>query len=263
VLPVLRGCVKPVILAAVITARPGGGQHEPSIRRSPGRPAVPLDRIVATALQIVDEEGADALSMRVLAQRLDSGTATLYRHFASRAELTAQVVDRVFGEVEFDPDGLNAMSWQQACQTLVHNMFDVLRRHRNVSPLLVEQVPIGPNAMAQRERCIAMLLDHGFAPQLAARSYATLARYVLGFAIQLTGDSTTRQIDDAQLSAVFRGLDASVFPATAAIADLLPVSLADEFAFGLELIITGLAQLHGSGPRPRNTWGAVARSPKP
>ena len=38
-------------------------------RRSPGRPPVPLDRIVATALQIVDDDGADALSMRTLAQR--------------------------------------------------------------------------------------------------------------------------------------------------------------------------------------------------
>ena len=40
-------------------------------------------------MQIIDEEGADALSMRSLAQRLDSGTATLYRHFPNRAALIA------------------------------------------------------------------------------------------------------------------------------------------------------------------------------
>jgi hypothetical protein len=39
---------------------------------------VPLERIVATAARIVDEDGSDALSMRTLAQRLGSGTATLY-----------------------------------------------------------------------------------------------------------------------------------------------------------------------------------------
>src|SRR5689334_21438086 len=71
----------------------------PSAQRSRGRPPLPLDRIIATAIEIVDEEGADALSMRTLAQRLESGTATLYRHFGSRAQLVAHVVDAVLGEV--------------------------------------------------------------------------------------------------------------------------------------------------------------------
>ena len=163
-------------------------------RRSPGRPPIAVDRIVSTALQIVDEDGADALSMRTLAQRLDSGTATLYRHFTGRADLVAHVVDMVFGSVELDIARLSTMTWQEACKTAVHSMFDALRGHQNVAPLLAEDVPIGPNALAARERMIAFLLANGFPPPLAARSYATLARYVLGFAIQRTGarsDPTT------------------------------------------------------------------------
>jgi len=39
--------------------------------RSRGRPAVPLDRILAAALELVDEQGADALSMRSPPQRLE------------------------------------------------------------------------------------------------------------------------------------------------------------------------------------------------
>jgi AcrR family transcriptional regulator len=209
-------------------------------RRSPGRPPVPFDKIIATALQIVDDEGADALSMRTLAQRLDSGTATLYRHLANRAEVIAQVVDVVFAAVEFDAERLATMSWQQAVKAAAQAMFDALRRHRNVAPLLVEDVPIGPNAMAQRERFIALLLANGFLPALAARSYATLARYVLGFAIQLTGH--TGHPEDARLSTEFRSLDPDLFPATVGVADHMPVQLEDEFAFGLELIIDGLAQ---------------------
>jgi TetR/AcrR family tetracycline transcriptional repressor len=222
-------------------------------RRSPGRPPVPLDRIVATALRVVDEEGVDALSMRTLARRLDSGTATLYRHFANRADLIAHVVDHVFGEAEFDAEELAAMSWDQAWRTIAHTMFDALGRHKNVAPLLVEHVPLGPNALTQRERCIAVLLDNGFPPQLAALAYATLARYVLGFAIQLSGHGATRRIEDARLSAGFRGLDPSLFPATVAVADSLPVPLEDEFAFGLQLIVNGLGQLRDSDRRPSET----------
>lgn len=213
-------------------------------RRSRGRPPVALDRIIDTALQIVDEEGAEALSMRTLAQRLESGTATLYRHFANRSEVIAHVVDRVFGEVEFDAEELGAMGWQRACESFAHATFEVLHRHRNVAPLLVEQAPTGHNAMAQRERLLAVLLDNGFTPPLAARSYATVARYVLGFALQLSGDES----DDGQLSARFHKLDPQTFPATRAVADYLPVPLDEEFALGLKLIVDGLAKMRR---RPR------------
>lgn len=215
--------------------------QETAVRRSPGRPPVRVDRIIDTAVQIVDEQGADALSMRALAQALDSGTATLYRHFDNRGQVIAHVVDRVLGEVELNAEELSALDWQQACKSVARSMFDVLHRHRNVAPLLVGQAPVGPNALAQRERLIAILLDNGFPPQLAARSYATLARYVLGFAIQLTGDSRP---EDARLAGVFHRLDPELFPATVSVADHLPVPLADEFAFGLDLIVNGLAREH-------------------
>ena len=218
-----------------------------SHRRSPGRPAIPLDRIVTTALQIVDEQGADALSMRTLAQRLDSGTATLYRHFTGRADLIAHVVDLVFGSVEIDTAKLSAMTWQEAGKVAAHSMFDALRSHPNVAPLLTEGVPIGPNAMAAREGLIAILLDNGFPPALAARSYATLARYILGFAIQITGPRD--DLDDAGVAQVFHNLDPRQFPATIKVADSLPVPLDDEFAFGLELIIDGLTQTLARNPR--------------
>jgi AcrR family transcriptional regulator len=208
--------------------------------KTAGRPAIPLDRIVTAALEIVDEQGANALSMRTLAQRLNSGTATLYRHFAGRADLIAHVVDRVFGTVDLDVAELSRTAWQDACKAAAHSMFDGLRRHRNVAPLLAQDVPTGPNAMVAREKMIGFLLANGFPPALAARSHATLARYVLGFAIQLTDNGA--EFDNATLTQVFHNLDPSQFPATVAVADHLPVSWEDEFAFGLELIVDGLTQ---------------------
>ncbi|MEU6195400.1 TetR/AcrR family transcriptional regulator [Streptomyces sp. NPDC047061] len=213
------------------------------MRRSPGRPPVPLERIVAAALQIVDEEGAEVLSMRTLAQRLGSGTATLYRHFDNRSALVAHVVDRVFGTVEIKGDELAAAGWQEACRTVAQAMFDALGRHRGVAPLLVERIPIGPHAMAVRESCIAALLADGFPPKTAAQAYATLSRYVLGFAIQFRGPGGAAQLDGAEASAVFREADPSRYPATVAVAAWMPVPLEDEFAFGLDLVLDGLGRL--------------------
>ena len=209
--------------------------------RSRGRPALPPDRILAAALELVDEQGADALSMRSLAQRLGSGTATLYRHFANRSELVAMMVDRMIGEVDFDADAVAALPWQQACTSFAQQMFDALGRHGNVASLLIGHVPMGPNALARREKILAVLLDNGFPPVVAAHAYATLSRYVLGFAIQLSGSAAVEQ--DAELAAAFHELDPARYPATLAAADDLPVPLEEEFAYGLRLIVAGLERL--------------------
>lgn len=214
--------------------------NQSSSSRPRGRPALPLDRIVAVALELVDEQGAEALSMRSLAQRLGSGTATLYRHFASRADVVAMVVDRMLGEVGLDAAAVTTLPWRQACITFAQLMFDALTRHGNVAPLLIGHVPVGPNAMAHRELMLSVLLDQGFPTATAARVYATLSRYVLGFAIQLPGEH-----HDSEAAAAFRGLDPADYPATAAVAGDLPVRLEDEFTFGLRLIVTGLKP----GPR--------------
>lgn len=211
--------------------------------RSRGRPALPVDRVLAAAVELVDEQGPEALSMRALAQRLESGTATLYRHFSSRSQLVSLVIDHILGEVDLDAAELAALPWQDACTSFAQHMFDALSRHGNVASLLIEYTPMGPNALANRERCLAVLLDSGYRPAIAAHAHATLARYVLGFALQLSSVTAEGDQRDAELSVAFHRLDPSRFPATVTVADDLPVPLADEFAFGLRLIITGLERL--------------------
>lgn len=231
--------------------------------RSPGRPKVPFDRIVATALQIVDDEGAEALSMRVLAQRLDSGTATLYRHVANRAELIAHVIDRVLGEIEYPADDSGDRTWQEDCAAGAHAMFDALSRHKNVAPLLADHVPIGPNAMLHRERVLTRLLASGFTPELAAKTHATVARYVLGFAVQLRGDDASNARESADLSAHFHYLDPGSFPSTYAVADVLPIPLHDEFEFGLRMIISGVTDLYDGRGRHARVGKAIRSRKKP
>jgi AcrR family transcriptional regulator len=201
---------------------------------------MPVERIIAAATAIVDEHGAEALSMRTLAQRMNSGTATLYRHFKSRAQLIAHVVDAVLGEAVIPVPAARAVPWRQAAGARARALFSVFRAHPHVARLLVERIPMGPNAMNHRETMIAVLLDAGFSPALAAQAYATVARFVLGFAIQLAEPPTD---DEAELAQTWRAQDPQSYPATVAVADHLPVGLEREFSFGLELILDGLTQL--------------------
>jgi TetR/AcrR family transcriptional regulator, tetracycline repressor protein len=206
---------------------------------------MPREQIVATALSILDEEGPEALSLRALAQRLESGTATLYRHFDSRANLLNEVVDKVIGEVRLDAVRVAEMSWQDACRALASALFEVLCRHRNAAPLLAQHIPVGANAMVQRELALSFLLSAGFPPAIAVRSYATISRHVLGFAMQLAPQGDDER-GDAQVAEKIRELDPDGFPATRAVAHALPIALEDEFKFGLDLIITGLEAIRAA-----------------
>lgn len=208
-----------------------------------GRPQVPFERIVGAAVEIVDQVGPQALNMRQLAERLESGTATLYRHFASKDEILAYVVDRILGEVEIDVRGVSKLNWQEACALGAEAFYRVLRAHPKVVPLLVSQIPVGPNGLANRERAIAVLLASGFPPNLAARAYSAIAHYVVGFASQLHAAGSPDPAESSQLRDFYRGLDKKAYPATVAIADYLPgISDEEEFRFGLRLIVEGLAQ---------------------
>lgn len=204
--------------------------------RSRGRPPVPLDRIIATATAILDEQGAKGLSMRALAQRLDSGTATLYRHFSGRPELIAHVVDAVVGEAHVDDADLHGHDWREDCETILRRMFDVLCRHPRVAHFMVGNVPLrGPNMVALREQALGLFLKSGFTGPQAVLAWSTLARYVLGFAVQLTSPD-----EDESTAQVWTSTDLGEYPATRAVDDVSPVSLDSEFAFGLELLIEGL-----------------------
>ena len=192
----------------------------------------PLDRefILTAALDIIDTHGAEGLTMRALATHLESGTTTLYRHFQNRAALISAVTDRVLGKVNTAaPPG----TWQQVCKFLAQQLFDTLAAHPNLAPLLIEQPPTGPGRLAGREQFLAVLLRDGFTPDTAGRLYGTLSHYVLGFAVQLRAHAEVTSTLDIS------GADPIRFPATAKIvaSGALPITIAQEFTFGLDLIL--------------------------
>ncbi|MFC4743439.1 TetR/AcrR family transcriptional regulator [Gordonia hankookensis] len=222
-----------------------------STRRQPGRPRLPFERIVATAREIVDADGVSALTMRSLAGQLNTSPTVLYRAVAGRAELIEHVVDHTLAEIHVDFD--DGATWQTDCLISAQAMFAVLSRHRGVAPLLIERVPIGPHALLMRERILARLLDHGFTPAEASMAYATLARYVIGFAAQLDGHSGAREREADRLTSLYRDLDGAALPATVAVAEHLPQqTLESEFEFGLHLLITGLANHRQADGSPRS-----------
>lgn len=93
------------------------------------------ERVVATALRIIDEEGTAALSMRRLAAELDRDPMRLYAHAANKEALLDHVVDYLLQEFEVAKalDG----DWEQALRETAHRFQTMALRHPHMVPLLV------------------------------------------------------------------------------------------------------------------------------
>lgn len=200
-------------------------------------------RMVGAALRLIDQVGIQALTLRMLADSLGSGTATIYRHFDSKDEVLVLVVEEILGEVSVRPEDIDGLPWRDAATVAAEAFYEALCRHPNALPLLAAQVPVGPNALLARERMIRLLLDHGFSIGLAARSFTALGHYVVGFALQQHGPGAPRPGDRVHLRDFYRSLDPAEYPATTEAAEeLTSVPLHEEFRFGLDLLLDGLEQ---------------------
>src|SRR6059036_3915048 len=97
------------------------------------RKPLSAERIVEAAIELVDHEGLDALSMRHLGAALDVEAMSLYRHFPSKAVLLECVVARLLAELLLPVPG--SAPWQESFRALARDYRQLLR-HPNAIPLL-------------------------------------------------------------------------------------------------------------------------------
>lgn len=149
----------------------------------PARPrrASPLTRgrIVAAAVELLDEHGAQGLAMRPLAQRLGVTPTALYWHVRTKEDVLDLAVDHVFGDVELPGPG---GEWRDDVRELVLRWRAVMRAHP-WAPGLVGRPLLGPNVLARTEFLQAALVRGGFGGLRLSVVTRLLANYVIGAAL--------------------------------------------------------------------------------
>ena len=85
-------------MTAATRQAPDGSPVRPPVGSS-GRAAVSADRIVDVALEIVDHDGIDGLTMRGLATKLGVAVTAIYWHVGDKEALLDAIADRVAHEV--------------------------------------------------------------------------------------------------------------------------------------------------------------------
>jgi AcrR family transcriptional regulator len=210
-------------------------------RRRPRADGLTIERIVAAAVAIVDADGLDALTVRRIADHFGTGSATLYRHFASREELLELLVDHVIGEVRLPPGGLDG---RQKLEWLSGELRRVLMAHANLVPVLATSPLLGPNATRGVESGLAGLAEAGYPAPTAALAYRALLDFVLGTVFFDTSRAACPG-PAGNHAAVLAALPDGVFPTLRAHEAALSSVPSDEvFAFGLQALLEGMEHRH-------------------
>src|SRR6185369_9704355 len=210
--------------------------------------STPITRaaVLASALEIIDRDGVDALSMRRLGEAVGRDPMVLYRHVPNKAAVLDGVVEMVFERLSLDT---TMADWAAALRTLGHDFRDLARAHPNVVPLLVTRplaTPLGmrpPGILRHLEDVLALLTGAGFTGGDALHVYRALFGFLYGHVLTELQEIVERPEEtDHVLRLGLHRLPIGQFPH---LRDLAPTwatydGLA-ELDRGLDILLSGLA----------------------
>ena len=217
----------------------------------PRRETLTRDRVLRAALDLADERGIDALSMRELGRRLGVDAMSLYNHVDNKDDLLNGIVDLVVGEIDL-PSGDG--DWSEAMRIRARSAQAVFGRHPWASQLLDSRTSSGPERLRYFDWVIGTLRRAGFTVDEALHSYSALDAYIYGFARQQANMSSGEPSSPDAAQQMLAEIPTDQFPhLTEIITHHISHGGYDpdaDFEFGLTLILDSLARLLDGATRP-------------
>jgi AcrR family transcriptional regulator len=240
-----RGIVSRDRWAAQIAALDG-----PQTASRPRKEPITVGRIVDAALQIVEAEGFDALTMRRVAAALQSSLGGLYTHVRDKAELDDLMIGELCSRVTLPaPD---PAQWKAQVMDVCRQLRDQYLRYPGISRATLAAAPHSLDTLRINEGLLAILLAAGVSPQSAAWATDAAFLYISAYSVvslrrRTEEDADGRVVDRAEVIERFRMLPPDRFPITVAHAEELTSGEGhDRFDSTLGLLFGGLTpQLEG------------------
>ncbi|MEG3626378.1 TetR/AcrR family transcriptional regulator C-terminal domain-containing protein [Streptomyces poriticola] len=204
-------------------------------------------------MAVADGKGsASAVTMRAVAAPLGVEAMSLYHHVTGREDILDGMVDAVFAEIDLPP---RDTGWKSAMRHRAESARAVLRRHPWAVGLMDSRTRPGPATLRHHDAVLGALRTGGFSVPMAAHAFSLIDSYLYGFVIQETSLPFTGPAElDEVAGAILSDMPADAYPHLTELATehaLEPgYDYADEFAFGLALILDALGPDEHTTPRP-------------
>jgi len=198
---------------------------------------------MSAALGLADTSGIDSLTMRNLGRQLGVEAMSVYNHVANKEDILDGIVDLVFSEIELPTEGAE---WKPAMRNRAISAHEALLRHPWATSLMQSRTNPGPATLRHHDTVLRTLRKAGFTVVMAAHAFSVIDGYVYGFALQQINIplQTPEQVAEGG-EGILRQL-AGTYPYLAEMITehaMKPgYDYAEEFEFGLDLILDGLEE---------------------
>jgi AcrR family transcriptional regulator len=194
-------------------------------------------------MDLADEQGLEALTMRELGRRLGVEAASLYNHVSGKDDVLDGMVEQVVRQIDLPGDDAG---WKEAMRRRAVSARAVFARHRWAAGLIDSRERSGPGSLSYADRVLGTLLRAGFSPRAAGNAFVALDSYIYGYERQRSNMSLGERDDDAEPAQEVLEATQGAFPSLALVATAYASEPVDDdaiFDFGLDLILDGLQRM--------------------
>lgn len=214
-----------------------------SPRRRAPRNTLNPDRILDAAIALLDRDGAEAFTMRALAEQLGVGTMAVYSHFRGKDEISDAVAQRLLDTIELPACGTDDPRGE--LREVCRGVYRLFTEHPSALQLLTSRPLRGDDAIRVIDRMLGLLRRAGLSPADAARAHVTLMQYTVGSALWNTRRAKALCEEGVRdrVRAKIEALPADRYPALVSLAPEVLGAQDDgvvQYEWGLDRMLPGL-----------------------
>lgn len=222
------------------------------------RTVLSLDSVLDVSIAVLDESGAERLSVREVARRLHAGVASIYWYIDSKSQLVDLAVDRVLGQVTDQAVNSSADDGSDdplaPLRALALRLFDTLDQHQWCAGHITQNPQRQPHSVQTLDLIGRHLASLGLTVEQQFHSSTALMTYVVGSCAQMANaqrsvsNVVTRRAHLAEAARRWDEVDPDELPFLRSAADVLRQhDDREQFEFGLDLMLDGIRELLGHG----------------
>jgi AcrR family transcriptional regulator len=215
------------------------------VKQKPARRQLSREAVVDAAVGVLAKEGMNAVTMRRVAQELETGAASLYVHVANKDELRELLADRIAGRIPLpEPDPAR---WREQLIQVIRDSVAVHVDHPGLAQVSMSGLPSGPNMLRVMEVMLTLLRMGGLDDQVIAWAADLLGMFVPATAFEeelfaAAGRTPESWVEfGQQYRDYLRSLPVERFPTTVSLAEELTTGDGRaRFDFKIDVLINGL-----------------------
>jgi AcrR family transcriptional regulator len=210
--------------------------------QKPRREPLTRQRVIRTALRIMDEEGLESVTMRRIGRELGVEAMSLYNHVRDKEDILDGVCEEVLAEFRVP----ESRDWGEAARLGAREYRRLLLAHPNVITLMSDRKGpfTNPDSLRAYEFALDLFRSLGLSEADSVKAFHAFGGYILGYVTMELGPMLGGPEDEAHLQAHERMaavLQSADLPRLReALPHLMECDVEEQFDFGLDLLIDGL-----------------------